>query len=575
MKKIVYVLATIFLFLVACDKEEETGITVTGITLNQEDRTLEIGDTAALMATLLPEDASNKTIYWSSSAGGVATVSDAGLVTAVSEGFAIITVQTEDGGFEAYCNITVVPEAINVTGISLDISEDTLDINCSVQLTATITPVDATDKSIAWSTSDATIASVSTSGLVTGLGGGKATITATTNDGGFTATCEVLVNGKGTISTLMDKGFLKTSEAKVGIDLAVDADGLPYLALNAYDATVSNSKASCEVWKYASGTNWNQFGDRVAITGKEAYAPGIIIDEADNVYVSHLYQDDINDVRFGANVVAFSSGGAWTYLGTGNSSLIRNGSDNLNRGSELALKDDGTLLVANMYYGDGFVHYWNGTGWTSYNGYKTDSENFWAGGIDIECYGNKPLVSVRSGSGTPGKTGVLFGNETNGVNGQWQWLGSSYASTSSEDCSFQDNMVSEASLAVNSMGDVYTAFKAYFNNNWHVVVRKFDAQGSDWVTLKSSECGNENQVDVVVANDIVYLLIALKDGGIEIYKLTNCGEWILEGITEKPDYYYIIDAIAGKNGEIYIGYECTYNADGQVGVFKYTPYSAN
>ena len=572
MKRIVYFFAAIILFFTACEPEE-TDVAVTSITLNQEALTLEIGDTTTLVATISPKEATNKNIYWSTSAGGVATISDAGLVTAVSEGVAIITVRTEDGDFNAYCNITVVPEAIHVTGVSLDIIEDPLDINCTVQLTATVTPNDATDKSIIWSTSDASIASVSTSGLITGINGGLVTMTATTNDGDFTATCEVLVNGKGTISSIMDKGFLKTAGYNVGVDLAIDASGLPYLALNAYDAALNaDTKASCEVWRLSSGTSWNQYGGRVAITDDEAYAPGIAIDQTGKVYVSHLYYDDINDDKYDANVVSYSTDGAWTYLGSGTSSLIKDGSTTLNHGSELVIKEDGTLLIANMHYGDGRVHYWDGS-WKSYNGYKTDSENFWAGGIDIECFGNKPLVSVRTSSGTPGKTGVLYGNETNGVNGQWEWLGSSYASTSSQDCSFKDEKVNDASLAVNSKGDVFTAFIADYNGDRQVFVKKNISGTWSQIFNMGNSSFSPEQVEVVVANDIVYTLIVNYNDGIDIYRLTECGEWVLEGTTAKPDTYYNIDAIAGKNGEIFIGYQC--NANGKVGVFKYMPYSAN
>ncbi len=573
MKKIVYVFTALTLFFAACEPEE-TDIAVSGVSLNQESRTLEIGDTATLVATISPKEATNKTIYWSSSAGGVATVSDVGVVTAISEGVSIISVRTEDGDLEAYCNFTVVPEDIHVTGVSLDITEDTLDINCTVQLTAIVTPDDATDKSITWSTSDASIATVSIDGLVTGISGGAATITATTNDGDFTVTCNIQVNGKGTISSIMTKGTLKTTGNNMGVDLAVDASGLPYLALNAYDAALAaDTKAACEVWKFSTGTNWNQFGDRVDITDDEASAPGIAIDQTGNVYVSHLYYDDINNDMYDANVVSYSTGGAWTYLGSGATSLIKDGSTILNEGSELAIKEDGTLLVANVQSGDGRVHYWDNA-WISYNGYKTDATTFWAGGIDIECFGNKPLVSVRTSSGT-GKTGVLYGNESNGVSGVWEWLGGSFASTSSQDCSFKDKVVSDASIALNSSGDVYTAFKAYFNSEYNVVVKTIADGASSWSQLYSVANSDVEQVDVVVANDYVYLLVAEYNDGINIYRLTECGEWVLEGKTTRPDTYYNFDAIAGKNGEIFIGYECTSNADGQVGVFKYTPYSVD
>lgn len=129
-------------------------------------------------------------------------------------------------------------------------------------------------------------------------------------------------------------------------------------------------------------------------------------------------------------------------------------------------------MIATENYGEGFVHYWDGFAWTSYNGYTTDSTTFYAGGIDIACYGNKPYVSVRTGSGTPGKTGVPYGNETNGVNGQWECLNGTYAGTAAQDC-YLANEWSDASLAINSSGDVYTAYKAYYDSEYHAVLLYF------------------------------------------------------------------------------------------------------
>ncbi|MCK7477122.1 MAG: Ig-like domain-containing protein [Candidatus Moduliflexus flocculans] len=82
---------------------------------------------------------------------------------------------------------------VPVTGISLNKSVSTIGVGITDQLTATLTPSDATDNGVTWSSGTSGVASVSPSGLITGISGGTAIITATTVDGGKTATCTVSV----------------------------------------------------------------------------------------------------------------------------------------------------------------------------------------------------------------------------------------------------------------------------------------------------------------------------------------------------------------------------------------------
>lgn len=84
---------------------------------------------------------------------------------------------------------------ISVTGATVAPTTASIAVGNTQQLTATVTPADATDTSGAWSSSDDTIATVNATGLVTGIAAGEATITFTTTDGGKTATCAVTVTG--------------------------------------------------------------------------------------------------------------------------------------------------------------------------------------------------------------------------------------------------------------------------------------------------------------------------------------------------------------------------------------------
>ena len=166
-------------------------IPVEGIELNQSNATLPVGQTLQLTASILPADASSKGVTWSSSNPSVADVSISGLVTAYTAGSADITATTKDGGYTAKCKVSVVVPA---TGVSLNTTKLTFTAaEQTASLTASVTPSNASNQNVSWTSSNTSVASVSASGVVTAKSGGTATITVTTEDGGFTATCDVTV----------------------------------------------------------------------------------------------------------------------------------------------------------------------------------------------------------------------------------------------------------------------------------------------------------------------------------------------------------------------------------------------
>ena len=177
-------------------------IPVIGVTLDKTELTLIEGETADLVATVTPDDADNKNVIWSSSDESIATVDQDGKVTAVKEGVAVITVTTEDGGKTATCEVTIkkkeepAPEPIPVVGVSLDKTELTLIEGETADLVVTVTPDDADNKDVIWSSSDESIATVDQHGKVTAVKEGVAVITVTTEDGGKTAICEVTIKKK-------------------------------------------------------------------------------------------------------------------------------------------------------------------------------------------------------------------------------------------------------------------------------------------------------------------------------------------------------------------------------------------
>ena len=172
-------------------------VPVTGVTLDQATLELLGGSMAPLVATVQPADATNKDVTWSSDDETVATVDNAGIVTALAAGTATITVTTVDGAKTATCAVTVTAmggAAVAVTGVTLDQATLELETGETATLVATVQPADATNKDVTWSSDDETVATVDNAGIVTALAAGTATITVTTVDGAKTATCAVTVD---------------------------------------------------------------------------------------------------------------------------------------------------------------------------------------------------------------------------------------------------------------------------------------------------------------------------------------------------------------------------------------------
>lgn len=152
----------------------------TEVGLSFLNKTLTVGDTATLTATVSPSTATDKTITWSSNKTSVATVSSAGVITAVSPGTATITA-TASNGVKNTCFIQV--NGVEPTKITLNSSKVVLAPGETFDLVATVLPENATDKTVTWSTDTPNIVSVSSTGKVTGLSVGNGAATATCSNG--------------------------------------------------------------------------------------------------------------------------------------------------------------------------------------------------------------------------------------------------------------------------------------------------------------------------------------------------------------------------------------------------------
>ena len=189
MKKILTVLL-VLMALLACDKNaREQEIIVSSVSLSQTTVEMLIGETVQLTATILPSNASDKSVTWTSSKQSVAAISNNGLITAIAEGQSTITASS--GGKSATCLVTVSKGVVAVTSVSLNRTELVLIKGQSETLIATVKPDDATDKTVIWSISNTAIATIDSNGKVTAVAGGDATITA--KAGNQLATCSLTV----------------------------------------------------------------------------------------------------------------------------------------------------------------------------------------------------------------------------------------------------------------------------------------------------------------------------------------------------------------------------------------------
>lgn len=251
--------------------EAPQAVAATGITLDTSSAKVEKGKSITIGGKVLPENASKKAITWVSSNTSVATVSN-GIVKGVDAGTATITATTKDGGFSATCEVEVYSKP--VTGVVLSERYIEIGVDGTKQLTATVYPSDATDKSVTWASEDSGIATVASDGTVTGKSYGKTTVTATTNDGKKVASCIVKVKNM-TLTDATGTGafaFVGTP----GTNTTLDDNTATGVKLNMADASTgavaqksftqtSGNKATLKFNFVTGGTkldgsNWNWSG---------------------------------------------------------------------------------------------------------------------------------------------------------------------------------------------------------------------------------------------------------------------------------------------------------------------------
>lgn len=184
-------------------------VSVTSVSLNTNRLVADINDAPSLQATVYPLDADDINVYWLSSNEDIVAVDDFGDIYPASPGTATVTATTEDGMKKVSCQVVVV--ANHVTSVTLNTKKSTAEVGRPVTLKATVNPSNADDKRLNWSSSNTSVATVDQNGKVTPKSAGTVNITATSEDGGYTDSCNLRIVERVVISGVSNKGHYRNN----------------------------------------------------------------------------------------------------------------------------------------------------------------------------------------------------------------------------------------------------------------------------------------------------------------------------------------------------------------------------
>ena len=288
-----------FTIVISEEEYEEDDIYVTSISLNPSSVTLEIGESRTITATVSPSNATNKDITWESYNTSVATVDQNGKITARGAGNTKVAATANDGsGIVKTIDVTVndavvTPKDVYVTSISLNPSSVNLEVGESKNITATVSPSNATNKGVTWKSNNTLVATVDQNGRITAKGVGNTTVTATANDGsGIVATIDVTVEAEEIVVVDNVKPEVQTTGA-----IVIKRDEIATITVTAFDENLKSFtlKKSDILGMTGAGVSVNDIvkisdtqyqvkllGVETAI-GEVCIAAGVAVDEAGNL----------------------------------------------------------------------------------------------------------------------------------------------------------------------------------------------------------------------------------------------------------------------------------------------------
>ena len=424
-------------------------IDVESVSLNKSSMTLEEGSSETLIATVVPSDAEDRDVQWRSNNASVATVDGNGRVTAVSAGTATISAETNNGK-RASCTVTVVPRVVEISSVTLNKASLSLVKGTSETLIATISPSNATNKTIVWSSSNTAVATVNSSGRVTAVDAGTATITATSSNG-KSASCRVTVVTETYTVTFNANGGTgapspqqKEKDKTLTLSSAVPSKTF-LVSYNANGGTVSpaSKNISCTF------SNWNTLQNG---SGRSYNPGGSYTDNADVT----LYAQWTNP-KAGDLAVPTRSG--YSFEGWYTSS---SGGTQVNKNTTIS----GSITL--------YAH------WTSYDPYNLGDEtySFKNYGDSDSPYGHCFGMSITS-------SGYHNGNlDINKIGGNADTSLYSFSRTSTVKapiCYYQNIQGSSSSRSIVAGGSTYLTGNSDISSDWNAVVnyvKNHDYDGS-------------------------------------------------------------------------------------------------
>jgi uncharacterized protein YjdB len=228
-------------------------VDVSSLSIAPNPASVAMGYTKALAVTILPANATIKTVTWTSSNTAIATVNSSGVVTGVALGTATITAISVEGGKTATTTVTVTPP-IALTGVNITPDRLSIGVADSYTLTATTTPTNASNQNVAWTSSNTAIATVnSTTGAVKAVAVGTAVIRGVTQEGSYRDSAIVTVISQGQCGQITNNGFESSLVGWVNINNASTITNDAHSGLKAVAITGQGGVGRLPVFSFAAG----------------------------------------------------------------------------------------------------------------------------------------------------------------------------------------------------------------------------------------------------------------------------------------------------------------------------------
>jgi uncharacterized protein YjdB len=356
-------------------------VAVTGVTLNKASTTLTVGITEKLFVNISPTNATNQNVNWSSDKPAVASVTQDGTVTGMSVGSAEITVSTVDGNRTVKCAVSVSAASVDVTSVSLNKQNTNIPVGGFEILTAAVSPFNATNQNVTWSSSNPAVASV-TNGVVVGVTVGSAVIIVSTAEGGKTAACSVSVSD--------------TAVAVTGVSLDKTSFSLAVGGYETLTATVAPADATNKNVSWTSSNTAIATVSGGAVTGVSSGSVTITVTTVDGGRTAAC---TVNVNAFIVSVNFNANNGSGTVPSTQTASV----------GSNITLPDSSGLSRSGYAFG-GWNTNTSGTGTT----YRAGDSYTVTGNVTL--YAKWDIATFVSVSGLANKISWLQSNAESGVN---------------------------------------------------------------------------------------------------------------------------------------------------------------